>query len=128
MTNDKYLVVSYIICVALSIILGTLVYLFLRRPFAGIVDASPNKHLRSILKRLFPVGLLFPALFGFVSISYQSCGRHTYAEIVENRSYLIEKNQEQISSTLLSIVIAVLVWDAVILLVTKLGRRRSNSQ
>jgi hypothetical protein len=128
MTNDKYLIVSYVICAALSIILGTLVYLFLRRPFADIVDASPNKHLRSILKRVFPVGLLFPALLGFVSVSYQSCGRHTYAEIVESRSFLIEKNQGQISSTLLSIVIAVLVWDAVILLVTKLVQRRSNFQ
>jgi hypothetical protein len=128
MTNDKYLILSYVICAALSVILGTLVYLFLRRPFAGIVDASPNKHLRSILKRLFPVGLLFPALLGFVSVSYQSCGRHTYAEIVESRTYLIAKNQEQISSTLLSIVIALLVWDAVILLVTKLVQRRSNSQ
>ena len=128
MTNDKYLIVSYFISSALSIVLGTLVYLFLRRPFAGIVDATPSKHLRSILKRLFPVGLLFPALLGFVSVSYQSCGRHTYAEIVESRHYLVEKNQEQISSTLLSIVVAVLVWDAVILLLTKLAQRESNSQ
>ena len=128
MTNDKYLILSYVICAALSIILGTLVYLFLRRPFAGIVDASPNKHLRSILKRLFPIGLLFPALLGFVSVSYQSCDRQTYAKIVESRSYLVQKNQEQISSTLLSIVVAVVVWDVVILLLTKLAQRESNSQ
>ena len=128
MTNDTYLVVSYVVCAALSIALGTLVYLFLRRPFAVVADAAPRKNLRSILKRLFPVGLVFPALLGFVSVSYQSCHRQTYAKIVESRSYLVQKNQEQISSTLLSIAVAVLVWDVVILLLTKLAQRESNSQ
>lgn len=128
MTNDSYLVASYVICAALSIALGTLVYLFLRRPFAVVADAVPRKHLRSILKRLFPIGLLFPALLGFVSVSYQGCYRQTYTQIVESRSYLVEKNKEQISATLFSIVVAILVWDAVILLLTKLAQRESNFQ
>ena len=128
MTNDTYLVVSYFICAALSIALGTVVYLLLRGPFAVVADAAPRKHLRSILKRLFPIGLLLPALLGFVSVSYQSCNRQTYAKIIESRRYLVEKNQEQISATLLSIVVAVLVWDAVILLLTKLTQKGSNSQ
>jgi hypothetical protein len=114
--------------VLLSIALGTLVYLFLRRPFAVVADAAPRKSLRSILKRLFPIGLLFPALLGFVSVSYQSCDRQTYAKIVESRSYLVQKNQEQISSTLFSIMVAVLIWDVVILLLTKLAQRESNSR
>ena len=128
MTNDTYLVVSYVVGAALSIALGTLVYLFLRRPFAVVADAAPRKSLRSILNRLFPIGLLFPALLGFVSVSYQSCNRQTYAKIVESRSYLVQKNQEQISSTLLSIAVAVLVWDVVILLLTKLAQGESNPQ
>lgn len=128
MTNDTYLVVSYGVCAALSIALGTLVYLFLRRPFAVVADAAPRKHLRSILKRLFPIGLLLPALLGFVSVSYQSCDRQTYAKIVESRSYLVQKNQQQISSTLLSIVGAVFVWDVVILLLAKLAQREPNSR
>ncbi len=128
MTNDQYLVVSYVFCAALSIAMGAVVYKFLRRPFAGVASAAPNRHLGSLLKRLFPVGMLFPALLGFVSVSYQSCDRQTYAKIVENRSYLVEKNQEQISSILVSLVIAVLVWDALILLLTKIEQRRHNSQ
>lgn len=128
MTNDTYLVLSYVICAALSIALGTLVYLFLRRPFAVVADATPRKHLSSILKRLFPVGLLLPALLGFVSVSYKSCGVQTYAEIVESRHYLIAKNQEQVSSILVSIAVAVLIWDAVILLLTKLAQREWNSR
>src|SRR5437016_8502108 len=97
-------------------VVGTLVYLLLRRPFADVADAAPWKHVRSILKRLLLIGLVFPALLGFVSVSYQSCNRQTYAKIVESRDYLTAKNREQISSTFLSIVVAVLVGDAVILL------------
>lgn len=128
MTNDTYLALSYVLCAALSIALGTAVYLFLRQPFAVVADTTPRKHLRPILKRLFPIGLLFPALLGFVSVSYRSCGHETYEKIVESRSYLVQKNQAQISSTLLSIVIAVLIWDAVILLLAKLAQRESNSR
>jgi len=119
MTNERYLIVSYFFCAALSVALGTVVYLFLRRPFADIADATSRNHLRSILKRLFPIGLLFPAVLGFVSVSYQSCGRRTYEKIVESRRYLVEKNQEQISSIFLSILAAVLLWNVVALFVVK---------
>jgi hypothetical protein len=119
MTNERYLIVSYFICAALSVALGTLVYLFLRRPFANVADTASGRHLTSTLKRLLPFGLLFPALLGFVSVSYSSCERTTYEEIVQSRRYLVEKNQEQISSTLLSILVAILVWNVVILLILK---------
>src|SRR5437870_7032339 len=100
MTNDSYLVVSYVVCAVFSMVLGTLVYLSLRRPFADVADAAPRKHVRSILKRLLPVGLLFPALLGFVSVSYQSCNRHMYANIVDSHDYLRPKNPEHIPSDL----------------------------
>ena len=54
-------------------------------------------------------------------------GNHD-AEIVASRSYLVERNQEQISSTLWSIAVAILAWDAVILLVSKLARREPHSE
>jgi len=127
MTNDTYLVVSYAVCAVLSIVLGALVYLFLRRPFADLANAAPRKHVRLILKRLFPIGLLFPALLGFVSVSYQSCNQQTYAQIIQGRDYLAGKNREQISSILFSIVVAILVWDAVVLLLTNLAQRGSDS-
>jgi hypothetical protein len=124
MTNDQYLIFSYFICAALSVALGTLAYLFLRRPFAAVADATSRTHLGSALKRLFPLGLLFPALLGFVSVSYWSCDRTSYEEIVQSRAYLVQKNQEQISSVLLSILAAVLIWDAVIVLVLKYAQNR----
>jgi hypothetical protein len=119
MTNERYLIASYFVCAALAIALGLLAYLYLRRPFAGVADAAPGKSLPSMLKRLFPCGLVLPALFGFVSVSYRSCDRTTYSEIVASRSYLVAKNQEQIASILLSILVAVLFWNLVGLLILR---------
>jgi hypothetical protein len=107
------------VCAALSIVVGVLVYLYLRRSFASVADAASGKHFPSILKRLLPCGLVFPALLGFVSVSYQSCNRTTYNEIVENREYLVAKNHEQISAILFFILLAVLFWNLVALLILK---------
>jgi hypothetical protein len=126
MTNERYLVASYFVCVALSVGLGTVVYLFLRRPFGGVADAASGKRLPSILKKLLPCGLLFPALLGFVSVSYQGCGHRTYEDIVQSRKYLVEKNQEQISSILFYILVAVLVWDFIVLIVLKHAQNSGN--
>ena len=126
MTNERYLIASYFAGAALSTGLGAMVYLFLRRPFGGVADAASGKRLSSTLKRLLPCGLLFPALLGFVSVSYQSCGRRTYEEIVQNRSYLVEKNQEQISSVLLYILVAVVFWDVIVLLILKYAQNSRN--
>jgi hypothetical protein len=122
MTNERYLIVSYFLCAALSIALGLLVVLYLRRPFADVANAAPGKSLPSMLKRLFPCGFVLPALLGFVSVSYQSCDRTTYKEIVASRGYLIEKNQEQISSILFYILAAVVFWNLIALLLLRFSR------
>jgi len=98
---------------------GVMVYLYLRRSFAGVVEASAGKHLPSMLKKLFPCGLIFPALLGFLSVSYESCDRTTYKEIVEYRTYLVAKNHEQISAVLFCIVVAVLLWNLIALLILR---------
>jgi hypothetical protein len=126
MTNERYLIASYFVGAALSVGLGTIVYLFIRRSFGGVADAASSKRLSSILKRLLPCGLLFPALLGFVSVSYQGCNRMTYEEIVQNRNYLVEKNQEQISSVLLYILVAVVFWNVIVLLILKYAQNGGN--
>jgi hypothetical protein len=98
---------------------GVLVYLYLRCSFASVVDSAPSKHLPSMLKRLLLCGLIFPALLGFVSVSYQGCDRTTYKDIVENRDYLVAKNHEQISAILFYIVVAVLFWNLVAFLILR---------
>jgi hypothetical protein len=126
MTNEQYLIASYFAGAALSAGLGAMAYLFLRRPFGGVADAASGKRLSSMLKKLLPWGLLFPALLGFVSVSYQGCGRTTYQEIIQNRSYLVEKNQEQISSVLLYILVAVVFWDVIVLFILKYAQNGRN--
>jgi hypothetical protein len=127
LTNDRYLIVSYFVCAAFSLAAGILVYLYLRRPFVDVADAASGKHLPSILKRLLPAGLIFPALLGFLSVSYfQSCNRMTYADIVESREYLVAKNQQQISAILFYIVIAVLFWNFIGLLILRSAQKDKN--
>ena len=123
MTNERYLIASYFVGAAFSVGLGAIVYLFLRRPFGAVTDAASGKSLSSMLKRLLPCGLLFPAVLGFVSVTYHGCNRMTYEEIVQNRNYLVEKNQEQISSVLFYILVAVVFWDVIILLILKYAKR-----
>lgn len=122
MTNEQYLVVSYFVCAGFALALGVFVYLHLRRSFSGIVDVASGERFAATLKRLFPVGLVLPALLGFVSVSYMSCDRSTYAAIVESRRYLIGRNQKQISWILISILVAIVFWDFVILLVLKFSQ------
>jgi shikimate kinase len=126
LTNDQYLIVSYFVCAALSLVVGVLVYLCLWRSFAGVADAAPGRRLPSMLKRLFPYGVVFPALLGFLSVSYKSCSRTTYTEIVENRDYLVAKNHEQIAAILFYILVAVLLWNVVALLLLRSARFRMS--
>jgi uncharacterized iron-regulated membrane protein len=118
LTNDQYLIVSYFVCAALSVAAGVLVYLYLRRPFAGVADAASGKHLPTLLKRLLPCGLVFPALLGFLSVSYDGCGK-SYADIVANREFLVAKNQEQLSAILFYVVLAILFWNLIAFLILR---------
>jgi len=119
MTNEQYLITSYFVSAAVSITLGTLVYFYLRRSFGEIAETASGRGFPAILKKLFPYGLVFSALMGFISVTYSSCNHETYEKIVHHREYLVEKNHEQLSSTLLSLVIAILAWTMVLVLVQK---------
>ncbi len=122
MTNEQYLIVSYFAVAGVAIVLGTLVYFYLRGSFSDFVETAAGKHFPSILKKLFPCGLIFPALMGFISVSYSSCNHDAYEKIVQNRQYLVEKNHEQLSSILLYLLIAILVWNVVLILAQKYAK------
>jgi len=79
-----------------------------------------------MLKRLLPWGLLLPALLGFVSVSYQGWNRITYEQIVQSRGYLVAQNQEQISSVLLYILVAVVFWNVIVILILKYSQNGRN--
>ena len=114
MTNEQYLVVSYFTVGLLSFAFALATYLLLRHSFIGVTQAVRGK-LSIILRRLFFIGIILPALVGFFSVSFRSCSKETYVQIIADRSYLVAKNQEQLSTSLSHIVIALLLWGLIIL-------------
>ena len=114
MTNEQYLVVSYFTVGFLSFAFSLTTYLLLRRSFIAITKVV-RRRLSIFLRRLFFIGILFPALFGFLSVSFRSCSKNTYIQIIADRSYLVTKNQEQLSASLSYIAIALLLWGIIIL-------------
>jgi len=114
MANEQFLIISYIIVGLLSLGFALLTYSLLRESFTGIMKIVPEK-LSTILKKLFFIGIVFPAMAGFFSVSFRSCSKQTYAKIIAERSYLIAKNQEQLSTSLTYVVIALLLWGVIVL-------------
>ncbi|MBW1848076.1 MAG: hypothetical protein JRJ27_13240, partial [Deltaproteobacteria bacterium] len=104
----------YIIIGLLSLGLAVLTYIWLRDSFSGIMKVVPER-LSIILEKLFFIGIIFPAMAGFFSVSFRSCSKQTYAKIIAERSYLIAKNQEQLSTSLTYIVIALFFWGVIVL-------------
>ena len=114
MTNEQYLTVSYFVVAAMCLVLGLATFVLLRRSFGVLTTSAPGGQIGRIFKRLFLIGLVVPALTGFFSVTFRSCGVSTYKEIVEHRSYLVAKNQEQLRATLTYLCIALLVWGLLV--------------
>ncbi|MGE5248134.1 MAG: hypothetical protein ACM3L8_07275 [Verrucomicrobiota bacterium] len=74
------------------------------------------------LRRLFLIGLGFPSLLGFFSVSYKDCG-YSYQNIVADRFSLIRKNQEQLSAAMWYLFAALVIWG---LVVAAILRRKKN--
>jgi len=115
MNNEQFLIFSYFIVCALVIAVALAVYAYLRHALAGMTQTFRNSHLGVILKELFPVGLVLPALAGFLSVNYRSC-MESYATIIADRSYLVERNQEQVMRACLFLMVALLVWGVLVLI------------
>ena len=123
MSNEQYLIVSYFVVALLCCGLGLMAYGWLRRPFDEVMEQIVASHLARPLRRVFPFGVVFPALAGFLSVSYQQCGKPPYEQIIVNRAYLVAKNQEQLSAGMDSVAWAVLV-SAILVTVCLLAVRR----
>jgi hypothetical protein len=123
MTNEQYLIVSYFCVAVFGAAIGFAAYLWLRAPLHGIAAALPWKAFRGLLSRLFPVGIVLPGLLGFISVNYRGCKLQEYEKIVADRSYLVSKSQQQISSSLTHVVWAVFAWCALIAVLLAVKRR-----
>jgi hypothetical protein len=123
MTNEQFLIVSYFSVAAISVLIGYLAYIWLRAPFMSIAAALPWKAVRGLLARLFPAGILLPALLGFVSVSYRGCKYEEYEKIVADRSYLVSKSQEQVTASLTHECWAIFAWCVLIAILLAVKRR-----
>jgi hypothetical protein len=112
--NEQYLIVSYFVVGAICFGLAVATYTLLRRSFGALSAVAPGGHLGRILRRVFLVGIIVPALFGFFSVSFRSCKKETYEAIIADQAYLVAKNQEQLSAALSYIAIALLVWGLIV--------------
>lgn len=118
MSDERYLIVSYVLFGLTSLCLGGVSYLLLRAPFAAIAETAAGKVRSRFLKRALPVVLTLAGVVGFLSISYtqQFCGPRKYEDIVKDRQYLVEVNRRQVKSTANWLVSAVFVSSLVVLL------------
>ena len=129
MSNEEYLIISYFVVGIFCCVLPVIVYLFLRGSFMNIISLLPEKHFSKILRKLFFIGIFLPALLGFFSVSFKGCSIDTYDEIIKKRSYLVQKNKEQLSSSLNHTVYALMFWSVAVfsfILIVKKHRGKSN--
>lgn len=128
MTNEQYLLVSYFDIGFLSLGLGLATYLWLRLSFTGVTRDVPGRRLPQILRKLFSIGIVLPALAGFFSISFRSCTHETYDQIIADRAYLVAKNRMQVSTSLFHIVLALLAWGFIVFGVLLIIKRHWTAQ
>ena len=114
MSNDLYLKISYFVVGAASAGLALATFFALRRSLAALTGVVPGGGLGVILRKLFLLGLVLPALTGFFSVAFRGCGRNTYQEIIADRTYLVAKNKEQLSASLFHLALALLAWGLVL--------------
>ncbi|MFC1746856.1 hypothetical protein ACFLZR_00800 [Candidatus Neomarinimicrobiota bacterium] len=114
MSNETYLTASYFVTGLAATGLAAGVWLYLRRPFGETMETIPARPFGGILRRLLVPGLVLPALAGFLSVSFRGCGM-SYAGIIAERAYLVEKNQEQLGATMGYLAVAVVAWGLIVL-------------
>jgi hypothetical protein len=114
--NELYLILSYFVVGTISLLMAFAAYALLRRSFTDLSKTVPGGRLGLIFRKVFLLGLVLPALAGFFSVTFRSCGKETYKAIIADKSYLVGKNQEQLGTSMLYICIALLVWGLLVLI------------
>jgi hypothetical protein len=122
MSDEHYLIATYFLTGCICVLIGLAAYLGLRRPLSEITDA-PRPSLGTALRRFFPASTLLIAAAAFASVSYYSCGSHSYATIVSDRPYIRSMELAQIHETFLWLSVLVIFWGFVILMYLLAKRR-----
>lgn len=126
MSNDQYLFVSYLVFGALSLSLGVVTYRVLREPFGRIVETTLRNSQSRFLKGALPIVFTLAATVGFLGISYTQHSCMSYKEVVESRSYLEQKNREQLENTSQWLNATVIATSAGVLICLVASRRKKS--
>ena len=114
MTNEAYMIASYFTMGGVSILIGLITYVVMRKPFKAALEVYSSEKVIRIFRRTFLYGLVFPAIAGFMSVSYYSCSQDTYEKVVAKRDYLIGRNFEQTEAIFTYLLLALFVWTLII--------------
>jgi len=126
MSNEQYLIVSYSVMALLAAAAGWAAGVRLRAPMDNVVEVV-RAELLPFVRNVSPAGFILVAIAGFCSVSYRGCIDHkTYAEIVADRSYLIDKNHQQAGASIAYLKWAVLAWCVFALIILVAQPKRSS--
>lgn len=118
MGNEQFLIFSYFVSGVVCACLAAVAYLWLRRPAVGVFKALRRPDWERVLGRSFPVSTILLAVAAFLGVNYYSygCQDLKYGDIVASRARINTILHVQAAESLSSVVVAVVVWSAVILL------------
>ena len=114
MNNEEYLICSYFTVGFASILLGTLAYVLLKNSLSQTLANLVDSGFARSVNRFFVYGVIFPAFAGFASVSYESCTVDTYEKVIKNKTYLMDKNVEQLHNIFLYLIISLLIWATIV--------------
>jgi H+/Cl- antiporter ClcA len=113
-TNEQYLHVSYFAAAIGGVALATLTAALLASANRQATQGRILPRLGKFLRRVLPPWLILTLLLGFMSVSYMEC--RSYSEVVADRSYLVDKTQQQIHRMAIYLAIALMAYAAVLVL------------
>ncbi len=126
MDHEAFLIASYLAAGAICAGIGWSAWAWLRASIGAIANLVPPHPLKPIVARAFPSSAILFALSGFMSVDYYACGNRTYAQIVTDRSWMLECNQRQLAEALTHTAWMVCIW-VVIVSIAVIGIRRKRS-
>jgi hypothetical protein len=113
-TNEQFLYISYFGAAVSGVGLAALTASILARPNRQATESPFLPQLGRFLRRALPPWLILTVLLGFISVSYMEC--RSYAEVVADRDYLIDKTQEQAYHMALCLAVGLMAYACVLVL------------
>ena len=128
MSNERYLIVSYFAFAILCFGLGLLVFYILRRPFERVADSIVGNPRRILLKRALMLSMTAASVLGFLGVSYNEQGCMKYEQVIRERTYLVDRNIEQVKNATDWIVWTLLLWCVVVAIALAASRKQKSDQ